>query len=472
MFCVKCGNEIKDDWTVCPFCGHNVKKKDEQPVSAPMQQEPEKSNQDMHKQDMSKLDKPVKKNSDKVKKVLIGVGTVFLVFLLILIITPSGDDSDSKEDKASKVVKTMDEVGGYEAWVESKYKDTVRTDIVVTLPITEREADNYAVNIMTSFGDMIFIEQDDGAMSTEWEWLNNAEPDIEGGSSATFQATLTLSGYCEIDGEVYPVFLAEEVQSYFSSNSQETEEYTIEDYLAECTKVTLEELGRNPDVYVGKHIIVEGSLGTAMGELYIGLWSSANPIVFEYDGEAYDKNFNPIGNILNTDYGYVAGEFLEDETIKATIVVVTESEDSVGETENDVIVVTPSDGSTQTENSSEAQEDLHSYEMPDLRHDHNSYTFIGTNGRYFDFSNGSEDVALSVEISNFTENTFDFVIYEYNSVIFKHHTAEITSECSGTYYGQQYTLYFTWTDGGVLEISGFEPVEGVTFTSPDYYGAS
>ena len=99
-------------------------------------------------------------------------------------------------------------------------------------------------------------------------------------------------------------------------------EYTIDEYLSKCIVVDLESLARNPEEYVGKDIIVEGSLGTTFGVLHVGMWTTTNPVVVEYDGVAYDTDFNEVGNILDGDYGYVAGRFMDDETIDGFVVIV------------------------------------------------------------------------------------------------------------------------------------------------------
>lgn len=134
------------------------------------------------------------------------------------------DANNTNSIEQDETVRTMEEVGGYEAWVESEYASIVRTDIVVTLPITEREADTYAVQVGTSLGDVIYIKQDDGALATEWDWLINAVPDIEGGDTATFQATLTIDGYAASDGEKpVPIFIAGDIEAYVNQESIETD---------------------------------------------------------------------------------------------------------------------------------------------------------------------------------------------------------------------------------------------------------
>ena len=98
------------------------------------------------------------------------------------------------------------------------------TDIVVMLPVTQREADTYAVKICTALGDIIYIKQADGSLATEWEWLMNAMPDVEGGDTATFKATLTIDGYAVIEEEEsIPIFVAEDIEAYVNPQGNEEE---------------------------------------------------------------------------------------------------------------------------------------------------------------------------------------------------------------------------------------------------------
>lgn len=84
-----------------------------------------------------------------------------------------------------------------------------------------------------------------------------------------------------------------------------------------------------------------------------------------------------------------------------------------------------------------------------------------------------------VEISNITDTSFDFTIKQYDrwssetNVIFLTNTAVFTGDgTTATFFGQQYTLQFTFPDYYSalpivvsMEISGFEPVEGATYSN-------
>lgn len=106
-------------------------------------------------------------------------------------------------------------------------------------------------------------------------------------------------------------------------------------------------------------------------------------------------------------------------------------------------------------------------------------------GTYFDDKRfGEEGVKnyCEVEISNITNTSFDFTIYEVNEsegnkenkkVIFLKNTAVFIEDgTKAAFYGKEYTLNFTFpnkhnayivvTD---MEISGFKPLEGKTYVN-------
>lgn len=155
-----------------------------------------------------------------------------LILLLLAAITiPVGlklyaDNMNTAEQNVPEidnVVRTFDEVGGYSAWVESDYSSKIRTDIVVSLPITQREADNYAVQIGTSLGDIVYVKERDGSLSTEWEWLQNATAFDEDYNSAVFEVTLTIAEYCVLDDEIIPIFFVDDIVSYQTEDGTDNE---------------------------------------------------------------------------------------------------------------------------------------------------------------------------------------------------------------------------------------------------------
>ena len=94
-------------------------------------------------------------------------------------------------------------------------------------------------------------------------------------------------------------------------NSAETRsDQTINEYISTCINVTPENLIRNPDQYIGKNIILEGSFSTVFDSIIIGLWDGQGGIEVKYDGKtAYDVNGVAVGSVISGDYGYAAGVF-------------------------------------------------------------------------------------------------------------------------------------------------------------------
>lgn len=205
MFCKKCGKEMKDGWKICPGCGSSIEGAEITDVL---------ESKNMEKQKKTK--KPI------LKKwwfwILLIVG-VFLAFAFM----NGNEDDDSKADVASKTeivdaaekmeVKTLEEVGGIEGWEENDYKGRVRAYIVVSLPITPRDDDNYAVQLQTSFGTTVMVTQEDDTPAKEWTWLMNAEPFDEDYDTSYFEATLIHCGGTVIDDKVIPRFIVTDIKS-------------------------------------------------------------------------------------------------------------------------------------------------------------------------------------------------------------------------------------------------------------------
>lgn len=94
------------------------------------------------------------------------------------------------------------------------------------------------------------------------------------------------------------------------------------------------------------------------------------------------------------------------------------------------------------------------------------------------------DDYYEVDISNVTDTSFNFAIYEVDgetenrSLIFKNHTAVFTGDgTTAAYNGEKYTLNFTFPDMhgahpdiADMQISGFPPLEGVTLVYNDIPG--
>lgn len=208
-----------------------------------------------------------------------------------------------------------------------------------------KEAAFYDDNPEQSIGDVFENYFSNG----QWSYLNLQEE-----SNKDIEHGVVFSGECYLEGEMTNVemwFVVEDIESgifYMNKGFCSNENYTIDDiimaavqnvdvteststntwenYINSCQKVTLENIARNPDSYIGKNIIVYGSLGETMGVYSIGLWTSNYPMTVKYNDVAYDVNLNPLGNILDSDKGYVIGQMIDDSTIEAMIVIVSESD--------------------------------------------------------------------------------------------------------------------------------------------------
>lgn len=247
MFCEKCGKELKDDWKKCPYCGQIVvgdvvesNVKTEQKTEIPQQASSLSSERVF--QDRA----PKKKGS--IKKVLLGIGVVFLILIVVAVIIPSEDednDNNKKSQEASQEIKTLEEAGGFEQWKKDGFPGRVRTNITVNFPLVNTDKNNYVVLIEGGIG---VIMQEDEKPVKEWEWLMSNELD-EDTQNVEFNGILKYLG--QKDEDEFPVFLISDVGegTYWEDDgtydTQKEEDYTNSDleWLIGQPEEVLEELG-------------------------------------------------------------------------------------------------------------------------------------------------------------------------------------------------------------------------------------
>lgn len=192
---------------------------------------------------------------------------------------------------------------------------------------------------------------------------------------------------------------------------------------------------------------------TSKNTIYIGSGDDMLEVI--YDHSAYDEAGNEVGTVSTGDMGYVVGTYIAEFNtyIQADRIVLTDNipADFMPEVEtNQEIITTPE-------------------EEPNNQDD----TFIGVEGSYLDFTYGSAySSEINVYISDITENTLWFKIYNGDNLIFKHHMAEITGPSTAVYNGQEYTLNFIWSRDAELSITGFQEVENMTFINNGYLHTS
>lgn len=95
----------------------------------------------------------------------------------------------------------------------------------------------------------------------------------------------------------------------------EPETMTINEYLQSCTRVSNTDLARNPEMYEGKDIILEGELSILADEVTIGWFEDTGIIKVNYDRKAVDADGNEIGNVVSGDYGLVAGKYGNEDSL-------------------------------------------------------------------------------------------------------------------------------------------------------------
>lgn len=352
-----------------------------------------------------------------------------------------------------------------------------------------KKASVYEENPDVTIGDLFENYFTDG----EWTYANLSEE-----SSKGIEHSVEFSGKCHVENELTTVkiwFVVEDVESgsfYLNGGYCPNEKYTAEDivmaviqnvdvqeiaqqsadtweeYINSCQKVTIEDIARNPESYIGKNIIVYGSLGETMGVLSIGLWTSVYPMTVEYDDVAYDTNLNPLGNILDTDYGYVIGQMIDDSTIKAEIVIVSDSDNLFSDGNNPFAESETSEGSglnydldTDTENVTEET------------------GFIGLQGDYIctNADNGSWTGRIQILEINETELVFQVSSLDYDGPQnLLTATAYLEDESTAIYDdGYGFSMTLSWIDsenfwvGYIGELTGTDSGTLMDFLNNRYY---
>lgn len=260
----------------------------------------------------------------------------------------------------------------------------------------------------------------------EYEIASLMKNDIELFEKDLEQVDLDIEMIQDISYEDVELYAKQDLTAMEEEN--ESNEMTLEEYLNSCIEVSNADIARNPSAYVGKNIIIEGSLGNTAGVLSIGLWTTEHPITILYDGVAYDANLNPMGEVLNSDYGYVAGTYTSDDKIEAKIIVVLNDEANEALTQNDKVE-----------------------------------EFVGQEGTYIcmnseeDWLTGKIEVlSIGEEIISFSLGTLDF---EYDVL---GGDATLISNNKAKFEQDGFTLYLEWTDSENIyvthegEITGME----------------
>lgn len=163
-----------------------------------------------------------------------------------------------------------------------------------------------------------------------------------------------------------------------------------------------------------------------------------------------------------------------------------EKDTSQNQEKKDPVISKPSQGNESTENSSSQEEPSKSEEKKEEQSSQTEVqgvpaTVILYEGTYFaeevyrTSADGSGGSYCEIDVSNITDTSFDFTVYEVDgldrSMIFKTHTAVFQGDgTTAVYNGKEYTLNFTFPDYHTslphvtdMEVTGFAPLEGETY---------
>lgn len=144
---------------------------------------------------------------------------IVLVFIAFTVFWGGNSDSTESTSKGLNTekqknaeVESLEFSAGFDKWKESGFPGRVRTDIIVTLPVSPKEGNTYAVQIGTLYEPLIVIMQEDENDVRDWEWLTNAQPFDKDTEKAYFKVTLSYVGqHPEKD---LPVFIVSDIESY------------------------------------------------------------------------------------------------------------------------------------------------------------------------------------------------------------------------------------------------------------------
>lgn len=500
MFCRNCGSKLDDDWNVCPKCGTKVSV-----VNKEIKETVKDADNKKMKHKKEKVKKPF------YKKIWFWIIGVLAVFLFI----PSGSENDNGEKVLQLVQNSY-----YETYKNASYKDVLEycwnggkwetfvaddennTRIVeYSVPGNNKTSVQFAVASENNSVEMVFIQRDGVKAADKFEgesWMNSMylsyfeykypmnELDIHSYINKNIKKLLNDSNafvlneeefgiYEDVSGSVM-IFVSEDI--IYSVSITGTADYSpsfngvrIGDELQRIDVSFFTELGYT------KEVVRETD-----GCVFYCNPSNEEGVVFGVDMFGRIISITWAAGVLElesstgtaNDDVKVSGEFWRDVEngylfAHANGTIIDENGISISEYGNYTVLSNGKicKGNEVLEGYTVDRDGRIFYEEPEI-----FYEFFVSEGRYYDFSNGSENIVYSVEIYNVTDTTFDFCIYENDTIIFKRHTAEITSSCTGTYYGNQYTLDFSWRDPGTVSVRGFDVVEGLEFINNAYYGVS
>ena len=353
-----------------------------------------------------------------------------LVIIALLLITCSFIGCSSKSNQTEPVrieseskESAFTETETHVVYTETETQITTESEVEITLteaPLTEVPLTAEEIKIFTEY-----IQQRDNRGFLLSSYTVPQEID------------LPLLLYNGIEGGEQIRLTGEEAQAYIDASGQ--------DIQTDITRFTTAQIDEY--LYTKMEIHYE--------EVY-------TPLDWLYLAE-YDKYYNQHGDVIGTMYSCVSGSRRGD------IIYLDCSLGMAGSLDNShkAKVTLKQNGDVYLFQSNQLSEESSSAAVPRTIE---LYDVIYNDLRVFKDSSELPEKYCRVTISNVTDTSFDFMIDQFDpetgmfNPIFYQNTAIFTgSGNTAAYYGQEYTLDFRFPDITSIEISGFEPTEGVVF---------
>ena len=264
MFCQNCGKELEENWTVCPYCRNEIL-----PMEKEAEDEIRKGGEDAD-EDIKLLKILIREHPWRAALCIPII--LYVLYLIYQIIS-----------------KSMSELNLWtfiDACIKWTYCDTALWLLYGPVNLKEvkemvRKKPQKGYGIASHIGSVI--------VALIVFAVCNYSMDVANEDKETANSQIT---------------------SNETADTEAGSNMSMEEYLNQCQEVTVEEIARNPEQYIGKNIRMEGRFSILGGDITIG-WFPENYIIkVNYDNrQAVDTQGNVVGNIMSEDYGLVAGRY-------------------------------------------------------------------------------------------------------------------------------------------------------------------
>lgn len=338
MFCQNCGKELEENWTVCPYCGNRILSEGKE-----TENEIKKGGEDGD-EDIKILKALIREHP--VRSILCIPAVIYMLYLIYQLITT--------------------DLSRLTIWIFLKFciRSTYCTTALWLLygPVNLKEVKE-KVNKKPQKGYGIAYHV----------------------GGAIFVSVILVAGNYIMDVSNEEETAPDQIAANESTDSETGSSMSMEEYLNQCQEVTVEELARNPEQYIGKNIMIEGGFSILADEITIG-WFPENYIIkVNYDNkQVVDTQGNVVGNIMSGDHGLVAGRYGGEDIvghpyIDAEIIILDNGQDGIEDS---------AERESKEENTSE--EDVSTEDEPETME--MEYIFPDSDSRYL-----SEDELINLD---------------------------------------------------------------------------